>query len=85
MNFEEQHDKNILSASLPNMWPNRSDRKKFEILFCCMPALRRRFPANDQCRVAHSNTILPVSQAEKIDALLWKSDQALRLGKVSHC
>jgi hypothetical protein len=43
------------------------------------------FPANDQCRVVHSNTILPVSQAEKIDALLWKSDQALRLGKVSHC
>ena len=43
------------------------------------------FPANDQSRVVHSNTILPVSQAEKIDALLWKSDQALRLGKVSHC
>lgn len=43
------------------------------------------FPADDQSRVVHSNTILPVSQAEKIDALLWKSDQALRLGKVSHC
>jgi len=43
MNFEELHDENIFSASLPNMWPNRSDRKKFEILTCCLPALRGRF------------------------------------------
>lgn len=43
------------------------------------------FHANDQSRVVQSNTILPMSQAEKIDVLLWKSDQAIRLGKVSHC
>ena len=44
-----------------------------------------KFKASGRSEVARGNTILPVSQAEKIDALLWKSDQALRLGKVSHC
>ncbi len=44
-----------------------------------------KFKASGRSEVARVNTILPVSQAEKIDALLWKSDQALRLGKVSHC
>ena len=43
------------------------------------------FPANGQSGVVHRNTILPMSQAEKIDALLWKSERALRSGKISHC
>ena len=44
-----------------------------------------KFKASGRSEVARVDTIHPVSQAEKIDALLWKSDQALRLGKVSHC
>ena len=44
-----------------------------------------KFKASGRSEVALGNTILPVSQGEKIDALLRKSERVLRLGKIGQC
>ena len=60
-------------------------KKKLKFMMVVCNHCGGNFKASGRSEGARVNTILPVSQGEKIDALLRKSDRVLRLGKIGQC